>query len=493
MRFDEYRKLDGTEIALQISKGNLSPSEVVNCAIERAQNINPKINAIVTPLYEEAKRQIQVDVKPGALSGVPILLKDLVGELSGYVTGNGSSACRYEVAKRTSTLFQRYSDLGLIFLGKTNTPEFGLLATTEPTTNGPSRNPWNLAKSTGGSSGGSAAAVSAGIVPIASAGDGGGSIRIPASCCGLFGLKPTRGLMPSGPNAELWDGAVSEHVITRSVRDSRAILQGTLGVDSYSHVPHATGWDDLSNPGTANNGLLRIGYTTASFCGGEVHPDCVSAVKHAADLLCGLGHAVEEVVLELDAEKLMSCYSDIYLAHVNADVSDLMTRYGKKFVRDNIEPLTYFIYSLGKRFNAGSFVLSKRRWAEFSSVMDAWYSDYDFLMTPTIAVPPYDIGEMSGSALENSALKLANRINLAALGSTKLLYALSKPQLLKVPFTQLANLTGQPAMSVPLYWNEQGLPIGVQFVARRLNDRGLLDLAEILEKHSPWFDNVPDI
>ena len=489
--FDEYRQLDGTEIALQIAKGNLNGGEVLECAISRAKEVNPKINAIVTPYYEQARSYMQSGLPSGPLTGVPMLLKDLVGELKGYVTGNGTAACKYEVAKRTSTLYKRYSGLGMVFLGKTNTPEFGLLATTEPAANGPSLNPWDLSKSTGGSSGGSAAAVAAGIVPLASAGDGGGSIRIPASCCGLFGLKPTRGIVPSGPYAELWDGAVSEHVITRSVRDSRAVLAGTVGSDSYSHVSQSINWKTLAELFEYNHRKLRIGFTTQSFYGGDVHKDCVDAVEHSVELLLKLGHTVDKVELEIDADKLISCYSDIYAAHVNADVSELMTIYGKKFVRDNIEPLTYFIYATGKRFNAGSFVSSKRRWSELSHYMDEWHDAYDILLSPTIAVPPYAIGEMGGTALEESILKFANRTNLSSIVSSRFLYALSKPQLLKVPFTQLANLTGQPAMSVPLYWNKDGLPIGTQFVGRRLSDALLLGLAEDLEKLEPWFNKTP--
>lgn len=491
--FDEYRQLDGTEIALRISRGDLDASEVLECAIARAMDVNPKINAIVTPYYEQARSYIRSELPRGAMAAVPVLLKDLVGELKGHVTGNGTAVCKYEVAKRTSTLYKRYSHLGMVFLGKTNTPEFGLLATTEPAANGPSLNPWDLSKSTGGSSGGSAAAVAAGIVPLASAGDGGGSIRIPASCCGLFGLKPTRGIVPSGPYAELWDGAVSEHVITRSVRDSKAVLAGTIGADSYSHVPQSVNWQSLEELSDYSSRKLRIGYTTQSFYGGDVHKDCVDAVDHSVNLLVELGHTVERVELDFDADKLISCYSDIYAAHVNADVSDLMRKYGKKFVRDNIEPLTYFIYATGKRFNAGAFVLSKRRWSELSHVMDEWHSSYDVLLCPTIAVPPYPIGEMGGTAFEESVLKLANRTNLSTVISSRFLYALSKPQLMKVPFTQLANITGQPAMSVPLYWNKEGMPIGTQFVGRRMSDALLLRLAEDLEKIEPWFNRTPSM
>lgn len=490
--FEEYRAMDATDLAHQIASGDLSAEEVLDCAINRAIEVNPRINAIVTPYYEEARQYVRSTPLPGILAGVPILLKDLVGEWKGHVTGNGSAACRYDVSNGTSTLFRRYSRMGLVFLGKTNTPEFGLLATTEPLANGPSLNPWDQTKSCGGSSGGSAAAVAAGIVPLASAGDGGGSIRIPASCCGLFGLKPSRGVVPSGPYGELWDGAVSEHVITRSVRDSKAVLAASMGADNFSHSPNLVDWGTLSARYTEKK-PLKIGYTTQSFYGGSVHQDCVDAVSHGVTILRDLGHEVEEVELALDAEKLMNCYGDIYTAHVNADVSELVRRFGKKFVRDNIEPLTYFIYQIGKHFPAGKFVLSKRQWGAFSNSMDEWHEQYDILVTPTMAVPPYNIGEMAGTALETAFLKLSNRLNVSGWFPSELLYTVSKPQLMKVPFTQLANLTGQPAMSVPLYWNESNLPIGVQFIGRRLHDLQLVALAEALELAAPWFTRVPDL
>jgi len=490
--FEEYRNMDATELASQIRKGSLSREEVLECAIRRSVQVNPKINAVVTPYYEEARNYAKCSQNDAALSGVPILLKDLVGEVKGWITGNGTAAQRRERALKTSTLFKRYSSMGMVFLGKTNTPEFGLLATTEPRSNGPSLNPWDCTKSTGGSSGGSAAAVAAGIVPLASAGDGGGSIRIPASCCGLFGLKPTRGINPSGPYSELWDGAVSEHVLSRSVRDSLTVLRGSMGGDEYSHTPVVLP-DTFLQSVNPKPKKLRIGYTTQSFYGGMVHEDSVKAVLHSSELLRNLGHDVECIELDVDGDKLASCYGDIYAAHVNADVSALIARYGKKFVRDNIEPLSYFIYSIGKRFSAGDFVLSKRLWSEFSSMMAAWHEQYDLLMTPTMAVPPYAIGEMGGTALENGALTLANRVALSSLAPRQLLYSVSKPQLLKVPFTQLANITGQPAMSVPLYWNDEGLPIGTQFVAARMQDELLFSLAFQLEAESPWFNRVPSV
>lgn len=489
--YEEYRQMDGIGLAELIKKGNISAAEVLECAITRAEQVNPKINAIIAPMYDHSRKYLLKHSCGGMFSGVPVLLKDLLGELKGKHTGSGTSAHKGEPAECTSSLFQRMSAMGMVFIGKTNTPEFGLLATTEPKANGPTRNPWNLKKTAGGSSGGSAAAVAAGITPIASAGDGGGSIRIPASCCGLFGLKPTRGINPMGPCAESWDGAVCEHVITRTVRDSLEVLKGTVGSDSFSHVPIKLPNDFFINAENPLDRTLKIGYCRYSFYGGVLHDDCESAVLAAVDQLKSLGHVVEEARLDLDADKLIACYSDIYAANVNADISELVARYGKAFVRSNIEPLTYFIYNVGKHFSAGDYILSKRRWAELSSYMNSWHQQFDVLLTPTMAVPPFDLKTMTNNPLESFLMQASNHMGLSKYASRELLYTFSKPQLNKVPFTQLANLTGQPAMSVPLYWNADNLPIGVQFMADRLQDPILFRLARQLEITNPWFERLP--
>jgi len=491
--FKEYQRLDGLALAQEIKAGNLQSSDVIECAISRLEQVNPKINAVVAKYFDLALSRAASNCLDGDFAGVPILLKDLLGSLKGCHTGSGSLAYKNEVADHTSTLYQRYSDMGLIFLGKTNTPELGLLATTEPVANGPSRNPWNVNKTTGGSSGGSAAAVAAGITPIASAGDGGGSIRIPASCCGLFGLKPSRGINPLGPLAESWDGAVSEHVITRSVRDSLAALKGSAGTDAYSHVPGILPSDFFVAAEQPIDRPLKIGFYQHSFYGGCVDKSCKDAVLAVVKLLRDLDHEVEEIELELDADKLISCYSDIYAANVNAEVADLVKRYGKAFVRSHVEPLTYFIYLIGNRFSAGEYILSKRRWAELSKLMDSFHDQHDVLLTPTMATPPFDLGTMTNSPVEKLLMNAANKAGVSQYASRELLYQFSKPQLQKVPFTQLANLTGQPAMSVPLYWNHEGLPVGVQFVARRMQDPLLFRLAAQLEIAKPWFDKVPDL
>ncbi|MAR92760.1 MAG: amidase [Pseudomonadales bacterium] len=495
MRFDEYRQYDAVGLAQLIQGGELTAAEVTEAAIQRAEQVNPKINAVITPFYDVARQQAaRYRPQEQPLGGVPVLLKDLLGDVQGYRTGHGSKVyCREPVAKSTSELFRRYRDMGMIFLGRTNTPELGLLATTEPVANGATRNPWHLKYSAGGSSGGSAAAVAAGIVPLASAGDGGGSIRLPAACCGVFGFKPSRGLSPMGPLPESWDGAVVEHVITRSVRDSLLVLRHCAGADRWSQYPLSATEDLFRQAETALDKPLRIAVTSQSFYGGDTAPECRAALQASVQLLQQMGHQVEDISLPLDGDKLLACYADIYVANVNADMGPLVRRYGQRFVRSHLEPLTYLIYQVGRQFSAGDYILSRRHWAGFSALMAEFHSRYDLLMTPTMAVPPFKIGDMNPSRLELTLMRVCNHLGLSRFVPRRSLYAMSQPQLQKVPFTQLANITGQPAMSVPLHWTADGMPVGVQFIAGRLQDGLLFRLALALEQARPWWHKVPEI
>jgi amidase len=491
--FEEYRKLDGCAIAQAIQLGELDPLEVLEAAIDRANQINDTINAINYPMYDQARKYMRSKTRSGALYGVPMLLKDLLGELNGVPTSNGSAAYVGKNSVATSTLVRRFSDLGLIIIGKSNTPEFGLLATTEPVAFGATRNPWNIMKTAGGSSGGSAAAVAAGIVPIASAGDGGGSIRIPASCCGLFGFKPTRGLNPMGPFAESWDGAVSEHVITRSVRDSLAVLKGTIGSDYASHVPQCLPEDFLSQADIPINKPLKIAFSYRSFFKGPVQKECVDAVRHTARILEKLGHDVVEAEPDIDGEALLQSYVDIYIANVCADISDLVDQYGVVFVRRHVETLSYFLYQLGLSYSAGAYIRSRRRWPQFHAQMDQFHQRFDFWLTPVLSVPPFDLGVMQNKMFEERLMGFVNRFGITRKLSPSIFYNFSRPHLQKAPFTQLANITGQPAMSMPLFWSSDGLPVGVQFIGRRLSEEKMFRLALQIEQASPWFDKVPTV
>lgn len=494
MRFDEYRQLDAVEIADHVRRGDVSPVELLECAHARYKAVNNQINAIINPMFFNASRYLHQHKPEGALAGVPMVLKDLQAHFAGVPTSGGSLSSRYVMQTQSSTLVKRLCDEGAIIVGKTNTPEFGLLATTENSAFGVTRNPWHLDRSTGGSSGGTAAAVSAGIVPIGSAGDGGGSIRIPAACCGLFGLKPTRGLVPCGPElGESWDGATCEHVLTRSVRDSALVLDIVAGADAYSHTPAQAFTPHFHHHFRASPGRLKIAFSCKSPLGGSVSASCQAAVEHAATLLRNIGHDVEEAAPVLAADDIVKSYSDIYIAHVTAEVDHLCQLYGSRYARSGVEPLSYFISRMGQRFSAGAYTLSRQRWVHLQGVMATFHQQYDLWLTPVMAAPPYPLGEQYSSRMEQRLAKLAALSGLHRLIPIDVLYQISAKQLQKVPFTQIANLTGQPAMSVPLYWDQDNLPVGVQMVGKAGNDLQLLQVAYQLEEAQPWFHRVPPL
>lgn len=493
IRFDEYRQHDGLGLAALVQRREITATELLECAIARAGEVNPAINAIILPMYTQARRYVMKHTPDGRFAGVPAVLKDLLASFAGVPMSNGSRAWRYCVSAQHSTLVQRLCSSGVVVMGKTNTPELGLLGTTENRAFGATRNPWNLSRTAGGSSGGTAAAVAAGIVPFGSAGDGGGSIRIPASCCGLFGLKPSRGLVPSGPAfAEVWDGAVSEHVITRTVRDSAALLDVLAGPDAAAHTVVTQDKAGYSDALSRDVPKLRIAFSTQSPLGGSVDRQCVHAVRQAAKLLSDLGHEVEEATpANIDPRALIKAYSDIYLAHVRRDVDDVIKLDGFVHAARNFEPATFFIAQLGKRFTAGDAVRSRQYWVDLRHIMARFHERHDVWMTPVMAAPPARLGELRSSRLEEVAMQIAGFSGLHRLLPLDAFYRISGEQMQKVPFTQIANLTGQPAMSVPLAWSDAGLPIGVQFVGRVMEDGLLLQLARQLEQASPWFDRVP--
>ncbi|PTY36933.1 hypothetical protein BGP77_06510 [Saccharospirillum sp. MSK14-1] len=486
-----YRQQDALGLADLVRRGDVSAEQLLEVAISRAEAVNPSVNAIITPLYDYAREQLRQGVPDGPFSGVPFLLKDLLGSLTGTPLSNGSRALKGRLSTEDSELVKRFKRTGVVIFGKTNTPEFGLKGVTEPQVFGATRNPWNLDRTPGGSSGGSGAAVAAGIVPMASAGDGGGSIRIPAACCGLFGLKPSRGLVPTGPNAsERWDGAVSEHVLTRSVRDSAAMLDAVVGADDSSPYPihtEATYLDSLAESLPS----LRIGFTTQSFVGGAVSDDAKAAVETTATLLTSLGHRVEAIDWDLDAGQLVHAYSTLYFGHVAADIGAIATELGQKFGQVEVEDATRVLGYLGKVLSAGEFVDAKYLWNRFARRMHDYHRHYDLILTPTIASEPIAIGATDPTPVGNLMIKVVNGLRLhRALLKSGAVHKMMWQSLEKTPFTQLANLTGQPAMSVPLYWTDSGMPLGSQFMAPLGQDRRLLQLAAQLEQAQPWFERA---
>jgi amidase len=491
--FKEYLDYDGLGLAELIQKKEISPTELCETAIQRIEKINPRINAVITPMFKQGRVLANKGEQSGLFVGVPFLLKDLMAAYAGVPLTNGCRALSNYIPDYDSELVKRFRQTGVTILGKTNTPEFGLVAYTEPELHGPTRNPWNPDHTPGGSSGGSAAAVASGMVPLASGGDGGGSIRIPASCCGLYGLKPTRGRTPTGPDyGELWEGATIEHVITRSVRDSAAMLDATCAADFGApyiiQQPEKPYLQEIEQAPRK----LKIAFSTASPLETDVHPEIVKSTLETALMLQKLGHIVEEDTPDVDGKSLAQSYFSMYFGEVAADIDELEQVIGRKAERGDVETLTWTLGLLGRATSAFAFVKAIRQWGRASRIMARFHETYDIYMTPTIAHPPIRVGELKPKPIEKAALGFINRFGLGGLlKRTGILEKLAMENLSKTPFTQLANFTGQPAMSVPLHWTSDGLPCGMHFMAPMNDEVTLLRLARQLEQERPWFDKRP--
>jgi amidase len=492
---DRYPSHDAISLAGLVRSGEVTARELVMAAIERIERLNPQLNAVVHPMFESALRQADTPVTDGPFSGVPFLLKDLVGWYAGEPTTSGSRLFSGWVPPHDTEIVRRYRRAGVIVVGKTNTPEFGLTAHTEPELFGPARNPWDPGRTTGGSSGGSAAAVASGMVPWAGGTDGGGSIRIPASCCGLFGLKPTRGRTPAGPVVgEIWQGAVAQHCLTRSVRDSAAMLDAVSGLDVGAPYQTAPPERPFLSEVTAEPGRLRIAFTSGPLLGHTVHPDCTAAVADAAKLLESLGHEVVEASPSVDREAFNRAFLTMICGEVHADLLEAKRLTGRNATPGNVEFTTWALNLLGGRLSAGAFIGAERYLQTAAREVGAFFEGYDVLLTPTMSVPPFPIGSLQPPTLERALLKVLGRLRAGrVLGLLGVLDKSADQVFDAVPYTSLFNVTGQPAMSVPLYWNASDLPIGVQLVGRFGDEATLFRLAGQLERARPWKDRRPPI
>ncbi|MBZ2169708.1 amidase [Marinobacter sp. F4216] len=485
MKQSEYLRYDATALADLMKRGEVSAREVCEAAIERATHVDGTLNTICHPQFNEAKGQ--GFPAEGTLAGVPMLLKDLAQEQEGHPCTYGSRGLAKNIATRDSEFVRRVKNGGLVILGRTATPEFGLKAITESALWGASRNPWDTELTPGGSSGGSGAAVAAGIVPVAGANDGGGSIRIPAAYNGLLGLKPSRGRISSGPQVgEAWTGASSDHVVTRTVRDSAAmldLLSGPAPGDPFTIAPPPGRYSELLHQ---SPGQLRIGVFTSSPYDTEVAPECVEAVEATAKMLENLGHVVEYARPEFDGMAMARSYLGLYCGEVSAMVARAREQFGAN--EDDFELDTRLIAMLGDSMPLSEYVRRRQRWNDFARALGAFFDGYDMYLCPTTGQLPARIGEMDTPA----TLKMLGKLMLA-LRAGKLLHVsgqvdqLAMESLARTPFTQLANLTGTPALSVPLHWTESGLPVGVQFGAPHGDEVRLLQLAAQLEEVAPWF------
>ena len=492
MAFAEYGNYDGLGLAELVRKKKVTPTELVEEAIQRIETHNPKLNAVINKLYERARDTAKTDLPDGPFKGVPFLMKDLMATLEGIPTSSGNKLWKDIPAKADSELARRWLGSGVVVVGKTNTPEFGLTPYTESETFGPARNPWDTERTPGGSSGGSGAAVAARIVPIASGGDGGGSIRIPSSACGLFGLKPTRGRTPTGPEiGEAWQGFTVEHVLTRSVRDSAAMLDATAGADVGAPYVIPEAGPFLKEVGK-KPGKLKVAFSTKPMLGKNVHADCVQGVEETVALLQKLGYEVEEAAPLIDGETFSLAFLTILAGQMRADIEEAAEAAGKKVSVDDFDVTSLAMGIFGTILKASDYARAHRYLQKVSREIGRFFEDYDVLLTPVLNQPPVKIGELAPSASESAMIKTIGHLGanwvLDALGVIKQLAAQNYEF---IPWTPVFNVTGQPAMSVPLHWNGAGLPIGMHFVGRWGEEAMLFRLAGQLEKAKPWADKVP--
>jgi len=481
MRTDEYLQHDATGLAALIASKQVQPAEVLAAAQARADAVQPKLNFLHWRLDEHAAKQLAGPLS-GPFAGVPFLAKDIAQDIAGAPAAAGSAALRTHIAAEDNEYIRRCKAAGLVIFGKTATPEFALKGVTEPEAFGPTRNPVNPAHTPGGSSGGAAAAVGAGVVPVAGASDGGGSIRIPAAYCGLFGLRPSRGRVACGPlMADYWDGASSEHVITRSVRDSAAMLDALSGSSVGEPYRIQAPSERFAVLAQQMPRKLRIAYCTRSPIDTPVDAEIIEATKATAHLLESLGHHVEEDWPAVDGHALAKSFMTMYLGQVATDVARCKALGAEDH---QFELDTRALDLLGRALPAAEYIEQTRQWNTYGRALGEFFTRYDLYLTPTTAATAPRIGALSTPAWQRAALMPMLKLNAGrALLATGQLEKLVYENLKYTPYTQLSNLTGTPSMSCPLATSRAGLPIGMQFVAAMGEEGLLLGLASQLEPH----------
>jgi amidase len=493
MRLPEYDRLDATALSGLVARGEVTPAELLEAAVERVEARNPALNAVVHRFDEEARRVARETLPAGPFLGVPLLTKDLAAMVAGQPM---TASCRLLdgwVAPVDSEIVRRFRAGGFVLFGQTNTPELGLLPVTEPALRGPTRNPWNLDHTPGGSSGGSAAAVAARMVPVAHGNDGGGSLRIPASACGLFGLKPTRARTSFAPShGDLWSGFVQEHVLTRSVRDSAAVLDlvsGNVPGDPYVAPPPARPFlDEVGAP----PGRLRVAFDAGSLFGHTIHPECAQAARDAARLLSDLGHEVTEARPRFSREELVGAYLVVVAANTRAELEWAANATGRVLHMRTLEPETAGLAAAGRHLSADAHAAAVSTLQRAAREVASFFERHDLFVDATMAHPPARIGAFRLRAWERLEVFAVTRLPARKLIDL-LMREVGSRAFEATGNTMLFNQTGQPAASVPLSWSRDGLPIGVQLAARFGDEATLIRACAQLEEARPWAGRVPPL
>ena len=470
----ELAELDATGCAALVRAGEVTPLELVDAAIDRAEQVDGTLNAIVTEMYDRARETARSHPGTGVFAGMPFLVKDFLAEVEGVRFTEASAFLGDYVPGEDSELVRRLRAAGLVFIGKTNTPELAIGPTTEPRRFGPTRNPWDPTRTPGGSSGGSAAAVSARVVPMAHGNDAGGSIRIPASCCGLVGLKPSRGRVSLGPHyGDMLSGLVSELGVTRTVRDTAGLLDAVagpaLGEPYFPAPPPRSFTAEVARP----PGTLTIGFSAETPLGDAIDPECERAVRDAAARCESLGHRVEEARPEYDAPALWTKFTSVLAAGAAWAIADWERRIGRAATPDDIEPFVWAFAERGRALGADGYLLAVQDMQRAVRDLGAFFGRFDLWLTSTLGQPPVELGTLvyrGGDPFE-----------------------LRRRSARFSPYTWISNASGQPAISLPLHWTPSGLPVGVHFVARWGEEATLIRLAAQLERACPWADRHPGV
>lgn len=487
--FAEYQKYDGLGLAALVKQQQVTPDELLEAALDRMSDVNPAINAVISTFVDKARAARQQQSPDATFYGVPFLLKDLLAAYAGEPLGCGSRFAQgTNIPDQHSTLVERLLTGGLTIFGKTASPEFGLMPCTEPLATGITRNPWNLDRTPGGSSGGSAAAVAAGIVPMASAGDGGGSIRTPAASCGLFGLKPSRGRQPQGPRTgDHWYGFAVEHAITRSVRDSAALLDLTSGALPGSSFQLDKPVRPFLDEVHIEPGRLRIAVTQTPVVSQLLHVDCQRAVINTAVRLQDLGHEVELTQPPLNTDDFIFHYVRLLAADTAATLHELEQKLGRHAGRHDIEPRTRALISMGRALTGEELVTSQWAVQKMSRDYAEWANRYDVVVSAALGAPPIAVGALNPDRQQRALLRLANNLPLGKLAKQRdFILANSRDIFDYTAYTMPSNAAGLPSMSMPLDWNADGLPIGTLFTGRFGDEATLFRLARQLELAHPW-------